>query len=634
MTLNSNRTLFLVFLAMIILAGFSGMSLAEESDEIPNPGNIAEIDPLPVIENPDAEESTVDSSDDDSAETGDLIVKAIEFQGNMRISDEQIIAVMATRPGRPFSNDEIEDDITRISEMGFFQAPPKYNAEPMGYGVKIIIFLKENPLFTRLDIKVTGPGLIPIEELIAMFDYEPGQIISTTHLIDKYEKIENAYREEGYTAASITNVDYDDDGVVYIEINEGIINEIQVEGNTKTRDIVILREISLNPGDVYDAIQFRRDLENIFALQIFEDISVNYELTDEQEIIVIIVVTEARTGQFGVGGGYSSQDGILGTLSYTERNFRGLGQRVNFVGQFGGPDPDLVLSFYSPQIDKKRTSMTADVFYTSNTDRIRNLDDPEVYTKFTIGRKGGSLGFTRPMTSTLDVTTKLTFLEGNIDVEEGEITEDQFDEYAQRGLIEGTSNSLMLGISKDTRDFILDPSTGHLSSLTGTYYGLGGDFNALKAIAEYRTYFNLKRTKEELVTGIDPSRFHSNTVFAFRIMVGGSTGDLSIFDSFKIGGQDTVRGAEEALQVGNHAMLMNAEFRFPVITNLSGAAFIDSGTAAPLSEELDFSNLVTSVGLGIRYRIPFFGIAPLRLDYGWDIDAGTGRISFGFGQLF
>ncbi|MBU1024152.1 BamA/TamA family outer membrane protein, partial [bacterium] len=80
--------------------------------------------------------------------------------------------------------------------------------------------------------------------------------------------------------------------------------------------------------------------------------------------------------------------------------------------------------------------------------------------------------------------------------------------------------------------------------------------------------------------------------------------------------------------------LMNAELRFPIITNLSGAAFVDSGTAAPLSGELDFGNLVTSIGLGIRYRIPFFGIAPLRLDYGWDIDAGTGRISFGFGQLF
>jgi len=621
---KNTQYLLLAVLAVMFFLGAGSISLAQENDSDTNETNNSEIEPLPDIET--AEEPVDDE--------GELEVKALEFQGNMRISDEQILAVMVTRPGRVFSPDEIEEDMLRISEMGFFQAPPKYTAESMGYGVKIIVFLKENPLFSSLDVKITGPGLFTVDEIKEMFEYEVGQIISANLLVENYEKIENAYRAKGYTAATITNVDYNDEGVVFIEINEGIISEIKVEGNYKTKDIVILREISLNPGDVYDAIQFRHDLESIFALQLFEDISVDYELTDTQEIVVIINVTEARTGQFGVGGGYSSQDGFLATFSYTERNFRGLGQRINFLGQLGGPNPDFMLSFYSPQIDKRGTSMNAEVFLMSSTDRIRNIDDPDVFTKFTTERKGGSLSFTRPMSSTVKVTTKLSLLDGTIDVEEGEITQEEFEEYASRGLIEGTSNSILLGVINDTRDFVLDPTTGYMASLNGTYYGLGGDFDAFKGVAEYRKYYNLAGGEEKLVTGIDPSRFHTSKVFAYRIMLGGSLGELSVFDSFKIGGADTVRGAMDAIQIGDEVILGNVEFRFPVITNLSGAVFVDSGTAAPLGESLCFGDLVTSVGGGIRYRIPFFGIAPLRLDYGYDIKEGAGRVSFGFGQLF
>lgn len=626
--INTNtRFLLMAILAVIILFGAGSISLAQESGSDADEKTNSELTPLPEIEQTD--DDAVSEVDEDVLE-----VKALEFQGNMRINDEQILAVMVTRPGRAFSPDELEKDLVRISEMGFFQAPPKYTAEPMGFGVKIILFLKENPIFTSLDVKITGPGLFTIDEIKELFEYEAGQIISTTLLIENYEKIEAAYRTKGYTAATIMNVDYNEDGVVFIEVNEGIIKEIKVKGNTKTKDIVILREINLNPGDVYDAIQFRHDLEAIFALQLFEDISVEYELTDTQEIVVIVNVTEARTGQFGIGGGYSSQDGFLATFSYSERNFRGMGQRINFLGQLGGPNPDFMLSFYSPQIDKRETSMNTEVFMMSSTDRIRNTDDPDVFTKYTTKRKGGSLGFTRPISSTVKVTSKLSFLEGSIDVEEGEITQEEFEEYASKGLIEGTSNSLALGVIKDTRDFVLDPTTGYMGSLTGTYYGLGGDFNAFKGVAEYRKYYNLAGVEEELVTGVDPSRFHTSKVLAYRIMLGGSLGDLSVFDSFKIGGSDTVRGVPDSYQIGDQVILGNLEYRFPVITNLSGAVFVDSGTAASLGNSLSFDELVTSVGGGIRYRIPFFGIAPLRLDYGYNIKEGDGRISFGFGQLF
>jgi outer membrane protein insertion porin family len=631
MKLDKFRILFTVLFITLAFTCFWNVALFAEENENADEENLTGLPVLPPI---DETNQPAESPEED------LTVIAMEFQGNLRISDEQILAVMVTRPGRPFSFSDLDEDMVRISEMGYFQAPPKYNAEPMAGGVKLIVFLKENPLYSGLKITIVGPGIKTEDEIKELFHYSTDEIISAVKLVENYERIEAAYRDMGYTAATISSVDYDDNGVVSLEINEGIIQEIKVEGNNKTRDFVILREINLKPGDIYDAISFRRDLENIFALQLFEDISVDYQLTDDKKIIVIVKVTEARTGQFGVGGGYSSQDGLLATFSYSEKNFRGMGQRVNLQGQFGGPNPDFLLSFYSPVIDKKRTSMTVELFMMSNTDRIRNAEDPEKFTKFTTEKKGGSLGFTRPMSKTVKLTAKLSMLDGKIDVDDagGELPpeqiEDQLADYAERGLIDGQSNSILLGVTKDTRDFVLDPSTGYMLGLTGTYYGLGGDFDAIKGTAEYRTYFNLNPSKDKFVTGIDPSRFHANSVIAFRIMVGVSDGGLSLMDSFRIGGSETVRGVEDSLQTGDQMLLSNLEFRFPIITNLSAAVFIDSGTASALGNSLSMSDLVTSIGAGIRYRIPFFGIAPLRLDYGYDIKNNSGRVTFGFGQLF
>jgi len=620
----------IIAISFALSSGFSAYA-QDDSGKKDDTGKVEVAPAAPAEESqPSAEESKPEE---------ELIVKAIEIQGNSRIIDEQILAVMTARPGKPFVKIELDDDMEKIGEMGFFRTPPKYILEILEGGVKIIVLVQENPTFAGVKVKISGPGLFTVDQIIAMFDMEKGEIISTSRLNENYSRVENAYRDKGYTAATIVNAEIDDQGYVNIEINEGIIKGFKVEGNRKTKSIVILREITLKPGDVYDAVKFKRDLEKVFALQLFEDISVDYQLTESREIVVVIKVTEARTGQFGLGAGYSSQDGLLAEFSYTERNFRGMGQRVYLLGQIGGPNPDFQASFYSPSIDKRGSSLTVEAFKLSTTDRVRNINNPDEFTKFVMDRQGASIGYTRPLSDSLDLSSKLSLLRGNIEIE-GDVNPDDYAEqlkdYQRRGLLEGTSNSIQLGLARDTRDFSLDPSQGYLATITSTCYGglLGGDFDAIKVATEYRKYFKLNKERNMLITSINPKRFHKNHVLGFRIFLGGATGGLSLFDSFKIGGSETVRGTEEALQTGSKAILANLEYRFPIITNLSGAIFVDSGTAAPPGLSLNLSNVVTTYGAGIRYRVPFFGLAPIRLDYGFDTSSGTGRITFGFGQIF
>ena len=577
------------------------------------------------------------------AQEEQLIITAIEIRGNEVIPDQDILAVMKGRAGDTFSLNMLSADLAAIEALGWFAAEPDHILEPFERGVKVIIVLEENPRYAGVSIAQMGPGLYREGELALLFHLEEGQVVNNNEVASGLARIERRYRENGYTAATVTDVEVNEDGVVRVVVNEGVIAEIIIEGNTKTRTHVIMRELNTKPGDVFNAVIFRRDLERVFNLQLFEDIQPSFELNEDNQVVLHINVVEARTGQIGFGAGYSSNDGFLATVSYSERNFRGLGQRVTAMAQVGGPEPDFNLSFYNPVIDRQRTSFSVDAFLLHETDRIRDPDDPDVVTPFELERRGGSVGFVRPMSKYVTVGLTLKALDGRVRFldDEGhelppeEIPELSENEWVQNGLIDGMSNSLMGRVAYDTRDFTLDPSQGMVASLQTSVIGflLGGDYDAFKYEAEYRYYFPLTRVEED-VSELSPRKYRRNHVLAFRIMYGGSAGDLPLIERFEIGGQYSVRGTTETAQSGDKVLLLNTEYRFPLGGNLSGALFFDAGTAAAPGTGLDLDNLIYTVGIGVRYRISFFGIAPLRLDYGYDLQEDEGRIVFGFGQLF
>jgi outer membrane protein insertion porin family len=578
------------------------------------------------------------AQDENEGTSRGLIIKAIEIRGNDIISDREILSVMKGRAGDEFSANILFDDLKAIEEMGYFRTTPTQLKEPLEGGVKIVIIVEENPLFAGFEAEIVGVPVHTPEEIkrifLTKYARPEGQIINNNNLTDGYIAIERLYRDDGYTAATITSAEIGDDGWVRIVIHEGIIHAIKIEGLHKTKDHVILRELHLQEGDIFNAVTLRKDLQDVYNLQLFQDIEVKFDLTPEREVDLIIDVEEARTGQLGFGAGYSTEDGFLATFSYSELNFRGVGQRLTGNAQIGGPDPDYIVSFSNPRIDKRNTSFSIEGFTQNTSNRERSIDDPDIFTRYTTGRKGGSAGVIYPLGENLKLNLNLRFLTGDIEVTEGPPLQD-VSEFARRGLIDGTSNAFSARLTRDTRDFIFDPSRGSRVSVGTTMFGglLGGDFDALKYEAEYSRYFLLSGTTEEEFT-ISPTRFRRLQVFAFRLLAGASSGDLSLMDRFEVGGAMSLRGSDIAVQTGDKALLFNAEYRFPVITNLSGAVFFDSGTASPPGESLNLDNLVNCVGGGIRYHIPFFGVAPLRLEYGYDMTNGEGRFVFGFGQLF
>jgi len=207
-----------------------------------------------------------------------LIIKAIEIRGNEVIPDQEILAVMQGRAGDNFSLNTLSADLAAIENLGWFTTEPEHILEPFDGGVKIIIILVENPVYVGTSITQIGPGMYPAGELVLLFDLEPNELINNTAVSTGLQAIETKYREDGYTAATISDIAIGDDGIIRVTVNEGVISDIVIQGNTKTRTHVIMREIQTQIGEVFNAVTFRRDLERIYNLQLFEDLQPSFEL--------------------------------------------------------------------------------------------------------------------------------------------------------------------------------------------------------------------------------------------------------------------------------------------------------------------------------------------------------------------
>ena len=572
-----------------------------------------------------------------------LMITAIEIRGNKLIADQDILGAMKGRAGDIFSLNTLSADLAAIEALGWFAAQPQHTLEPFEGGVKIIIEVQENPVYKGVEITQNGPGLYPKGELALLFQLPEGKVINNNLVSQGLAAIERRYRDAGYTAATVTNMEIHDDGIIAVEITEGVIASIVIQGNTKTKTYVITRELNTKVGQVFNAISFRRDLERVYNLQLFEDIKPSFELNNDHKVVLTINIVEAKTGQLGFGAGYSSNEGLLATVSYSERNFRGVGQRITAEGEVGGPNPDYDLSFFNPVIDSAKTSLSVEAFVLNESDRIRDDNDTTKVIPYRTRRRGGTIGAIRPLNPKLSVALTLKFLNGKVtflDANNRPLPPDELpsltdNQFIQNGLIDGTSNSIQGQLAYDTRDFTLDPSRGTMASFQTSMIGhiLGGDYSAFKYELELREFVPLSKV-EQNVTNLSPLHGEHAQVLALRAYYGGSSGRLPLIERFEVGGQNSVRGADEAEQSGDQAVIFNGEYRFPLGGNLGRRGIFDSGTAAEPGTQLDFGNLISSIGLGIRYRIAFFGIAPLRLDYGYDLNTRVGRVVFGFGQLF
>lgn len=544
---------------------------------------------------------------------GQTVVETV-FDGTSALTEGTAKAAISMKAGDMFTVKALEADRDKIYDTGYFyDIYPSFEKVPEG--VVVTYHVLENPVLKGINL--SGNTVESTETLQGLLTLKTGEILNSRELNKDVMAIQEQYRRDGYILAKITDMNIDKNGILTLKVNEGILEGYKVKGNTKTKERVILREMRQKPGEPFNSKLARRSMQRVYNLGFFEDVNIKMNPgVDPNAVVMELDVTEKRTGSFGIGAGYSSEDGVIGMVSIGDTNFRGMGDAISISYETSGDDTDAhgyTFSYRRPWLDSKETVGTFRIY-----NRTYEYDDYDTNgdLKETYMRKysGGELTFGRPVS---EYSTNYLTLRNRKDsyvkhVDDGNLGDRSTAAYEDwRNDNFGTTRSITFEHVTDTRDNVYNPMSGSRLSLSGEFAGFGGDFDFQKYTVDGQRYIRAGRAQ----------------VFALRARYGVGTGDISEFNQYRIGGQGSLRGYREDQFRGDREFLGTIEYRFPVVKKVQGAVFTDWGGA--WDSGLTPDDMHGSIGVGISLTTP---IGPLRFDYGWGDDGG--RVHFSVGSTF
>jgi len=547
-------------------------------------------------------------------------ITAIVVRGNENISVDLIISQIASNLGDVFSKENIEKDMKAVYDLGYFK-DVKIKLESFRDGYKVVFVVVEN--LPIKEISIEGNTVVSEEEMREVMVLQEGQIFCQKILKNDLDRISQLYKDRGYLLINIKDINFDEEGKLWINISEGRLEKIVIEGNDKTKEKVITREINIEPGDLFNFEKVKKSLQKIYNLGYFEDVSMKLEPGAEKDSIVLVVkVIEKNTGKFGIGAGYNSEEGLMGFTSYEENNLFGGGQKIQAKLELGGRTT-YKLSFLEPWLADTPTSFGFEVYDTIN--HKKDKEEEVILAEYDEERLGGRLIFGRKVSDSVKLGLELKSERVTHDLISGTLPEDTD---------EGLTNSLVPTFSYDTRDNVFEPTSGwyHSFSLEKAGGFLGGDYDFTKYNLTLRAYISTKFIGDVVDIG-SVKKITDNLskgVLALRAMGGMADTDLPSFAAYQVGGMNTVRGYDLGEFSGDRSLVFNVEYRFPLAENFQAVLFADWGQAWEIEQSINLEDLKFGRGVGIRFDTP---LGPIRLDYGIG-EEGEGKTYFSIGHTF
>ncbi len=341
------------------------------------------------------------------AEGRRITIEQIVIEGTQGLTPKQVRAAMETQEREFYilrgtvQRQRLDEDIDRIIQLyndhGYVQArveKSEIDVDRENARATIRIVVVEGPQFKVGGVDVTGNSLLPQEEIRKRIQLKSGDVFSRSKLRDSVTGITDLYSAIGRASADVSPNTMQDTpnrlvNVVFeiVEGPETYVERINISGNTRSEEKILRREIPMAEGDLFTSQKLARAKQRLTNLNYFDKVEAKTAPgSSKDKIVVNIDVTEKPTGLFSIGGGYSSQDGVLGTLDLSQRNFLGKGWEV-FLRLRGGENLQTgTIGFTEPWLFDRPLAAGFDIF---NTRRI--LPD------YTVNSLGGDIRLGHPI---------------------------------------------------------------------------------------------------------------------------------------------------------------------------------------------------------------------------------------------
>jgi len=626
-------------------------------------------------EAPKVEKAEVQEDTSTATSPGDLTVDEVKVEGNRLVPSDEIMNVVKTRPGDTFDRDQVAADLKAINGLGYFDDRTlKAVPERTTNGVLLKITVTENQPVSQFSFE--GNKVLSSEVIHKMFADQLERPQNLNRLSTAIDTVEKAYHEKGFVLARVTDVKDDPDGSISLNINEGVIDDIKISGNHKTKDFIIKKYIKVKSGGVYNEKQLTGDLRQLFANGYFQDIrrSLAPSATNPDKYTLKVEVDEKRTGSVNVGGGVDTIAGPFGSLGFGDNNFRGRGEGLSFnaqvgTGMFGtitntlnNAGQQFMTTAKTYQIEANytkqvlgNTTMTMSAFGRNFNSALidysqqRTIGASVNFQKKLKGHFRANLGLTGENTHMTDLSTYYS----NVNL---------IDQMATRAIQTNLTNSIpqALNIAQNARSNMLNGGTYLSVSPNLTY-----DSRDRVMDPTHGTYAKISATPSLGLTGAGFAKLGASVTKAVSVtkettwitnaQAGTSMGSLPGFSQYRLGGFNGIPGYRQFsdLGSGNSLLMGSTEFRHRlpipktdnkivdgVVQNVKVATFLAGGVIGGnniYNSLLSRNSMGASVGVGLRLNLPMLGM--VRIDYGYPListvlGGHTPRITFGFGERF
>ena len=475
-------------------------------------------------------------------------------------------------------------------------------------------------MYTISNFDIQGDLVVSKEELIELVKLEPGQVFSRKEVNTARASIADRLADEGFAFATVNavpNVNQQDKSVDFtFVVDRGgrvYVRQINISGNQTTQDDVIRRELRQYEGSWYSSEKIKRSRVRLERLGYFQNIEIETRPVPgvPDQVDLEVNLEEKSTGNFLLGIGYSSSDGILLRGSVSQRNLFGSGREVSFSANTSDSVTRYDLSFRNPYYT---TSGISRGFRLNK----REVDSTEADTaEYILDSVGAGVFYGFPLSEFVTLNAGLDY--ERIDLEETAETPPEFssfiNEFPESDLYKITSS-----ISHDTRDSLTWPTTGGVVSFSLEAALPGSD---------------LEYYKSNIRTAYYQPLFGDDFVFKLGGSIGygdgyGDTPELPFFENFFAGGPTTVRGFDsrslgprdtgdtpESIG-GAKRILASAELLFPFPGDIEArdkrlGLFVDAGQVYSQDDSFDTGELRYSAGLSFRWISP---VGPIVMSYG------------------
>lgn len=594
-------------------------------------------------------------------------IKHLNVVGNTTFSDEEIREDFESdttgwlswySKDDQYSREKLSGDLEKLTSYYQDRGYVDFNIEstqvtisPDKRNIYLTANVREGEVFTISEIKLTGDLILGEPEIRRLVYTQPGEIFSRRKLELSSEAMQKVLGNIGYAFADVTpipKVDKENRTVeVTFFVNPGkrvYVRRINFEGNTRTQDEVLRREMRQFEGAWFSQAAIDRSKIRLQRLGYFKtvDITTPRVAGSDDQVDVLVKVEEQSSGAFQFGLGYSQLQGLLTSISVTQRNFLGTGNSVGVTLQNNSVLRRFDFSYIDPYFTDDGVSLGYTLSY-------RELDQGEAnIANYTSDIASGSVIMGIPLTETDTLSLVMSLSRNQIGTFPGITPPEIIDYINELGKRTFSTWGLQAGWSRDSRNKYFAPTRGAYQRVGAEVALPGSTQEAYKLFYEGARYWPLGSifsllTRAELGYGDGY----------------GNADVLPFYENFYAGGVRSVRGFEDntlgpcsdpnpliegdICQPLGGALLTvaNLELIFPTPFVKRGddstqfSAFVDVGNVFEDYDAFDVGELRASAGISFKWQAP---VGPIIVSIAYPLikedEDRTETLQFTFGNQF